>query len=359
MNIELINQMLINFDNIPKLKERKPTYLEIAGFPHYENVISNILAFFIETKEMHKLEDLFIKSIIECYFNTEIGNEKIITQSVSREVLTEKNKRIDILIETEKEIICIENKIFADLYNDLEEYSNHVLRIKETDKKIINIVLSMNKINDELMTNGFKNITYKELFEKIEKYLGTYISYTNSEYFKYLLDLKFTIKNLYGEEKMDQKTKEFFIENWERINELKIELNKLEKEIEDKAKKIRSALDLKENGITTNWIYQRRCVVHDIKIDEKNIVAIDYYLELKEPYCNIFIRKGEKILLYKIKKYIDEKFKKDYEISFKEDRISIKSKEYLTFDTDEIKVAFFIKEIVDIIEKNKDSIANI
>ena len=46
---------------------RQKNYFEVAGFPHYENVASSILAFFFDTNEEHGLRDLWIRSLMECY----------------------------------------------------------------------------------------------------------------------------------------------------------------------------------------------------------------------------------------------------------------------------------------------------
>jgi len=360
MNIKLIEEMLLKFKSIPKIKEKKPTFLEIAGFPHYENVISNIVSFFVDTTEAHGLEDLLIKSILEAAKPEKIIDYKIVTTSVQREVITKNNKRIDILIETEDEIICIENKIFADLYNDLSEYAKYVSSNNTLKKDEVNIVLSMDKVNSNLLTDNFINITYQELFEKINENIGHYISYINSDYLKYLLDFKFTITNLYGGEKMDKEIKEFFSKNWDTILELKNEMNKLENIIKEKAEKIRQLIDLSENKYTSNWIFEKRCVVHDIKLDEKTIIAIDYYTELQEPYFKIFIRKGKSVeRLNIIKEILEENIEKEYNISLKTfdiKGICIKNSKSLTFDTDERSIAQFIKKLVNAIEEKKERI---
>ena len=40
-------------EKIPKIKKRPKTFLGIAKQPHYENVLSNIYAFFFDIKEEH------------------------------------------------------------------------------------------------------------------------------------------------------------------------------------------------------------------------------------------------------------------------------------------------------------------
>ncbi len=50
-----------------EIKTRVKTFFDVSGFPHYENVISNILAFFFDVNEEHGLKDLWLKSLFECY----------------------------------------------------------------------------------------------------------------------------------------------------------------------------------------------------------------------------------------------------------------------------------------------------
>lgn len=60
--VELNAKIEQTITNLPELKKQHHSILEIAGFPHYENVISNLLAFYFDFEEIHGLQDLFIKS---------------------------------------------------------------------------------------------------------------------------------------------------------------------------------------------------------------------------------------------------------------------------------------------------------
>ena len=81
------------------VKEKAKTFFDVAGYPHYENVISNILAFFFNTREEHGLKDLWLKSLLDCYnykakMNICLGE----FEDIEREHSTEENKRLDIII---------------------------------------------------------------------------------------------------------------------------------------------------------------------------------------------------------------------------------------------------------------------
>ena len=50
--IQYISKLLVDFQRIPKRK-RNRTFMEISGYPHYENVCNNILKFNINPKNEH------------------------------------------------------------------------------------------------------------------------------------------------------------------------------------------------------------------------------------------------------------------------------------------------------------------
>ena len=112
-----------------------PTLMDIARFPHWENVYSNILAFVLNTEEAHGFGPLFIRSIIAAYrsncpvisWREDIHNFECVeaTDRVEREARTTKGKRIDILVECADFLVCVENKIRIDLNNPLDEYREH------------------------------------------------------------------------------------------------------------------------------------------------------------------------------------------------------------------------------------------
>jgi hypothetical protein len=85
--------------------------MEIVGYPHYENVCSNFLAFFFDPEGPHGLGSLFLDTLVGA-----IGIEGVEeglggNVSVEREVFTGAGNRIDILIKSDSHAVLIENKI--------------------------------------------------------------------------------------------------------------------------------------------------------------------------------------------------------------------------------------------------------
>ena len=190
-------------------KQSPPTLIEITGYQTKENLYSNILAFFLQTDAAHGMGDLVVSSLLEA---VDIETDDVNVSKVKKEYTTDQGKRIDLLIETSRYIIGIENKINAGAYNDFEEYSKTINTLAKKDsgssdeRKPVCILLSL---FEQEKHEDFIPITYKEFFEKIEKNLGKYTTDAHPEYLQFLLHFIKTIRNLTIKNKLDKKMKEF------------------------------------------------------------------------------------------------------------------------------------------------------
>ena len=62
----MFDKLLLEFQSIARNQDKSDeTFFEICGFPHYENVISNVLTFFFDDQNPHNLNGLLIKSLLE------------------------------------------------------------------------------------------------------------------------------------------------------------------------------------------------------------------------------------------------------------------------------------------------------
>lgn len=205
--------LLNNFKDISDKNIRNDiNFFDVAGYPHYENVVSNILSFYFDTNAEHNMKDLWIKSLIKIYNKKEHKKEyagSIETTGVERETNAD-NKRIDLLMVANEFLIVIENKIYAgDDYNPFDYY--HILakrRVEENrlnDKNIIEILLSLddrgNK-DDEERGYHFVNIRYDELFDEVKNNIGQYVVDANEKWTIYMNELINNITNLMVDSKM-------------------------------------------------------------------------------------------------------------------------------------------------------------
>lgn len=218
-------ELLREFESLPDISKN---IFDITGYPHYENVSSNILAFYLNPNNEHGLGNLLYSSLM----NLSCGNESqpdII--QIDREVSTKKG-RLDIVIETDNQIIGIENKLWARLDNDLDDYSAALDERAKPNRDAIKIILSLRK---EQKNSGFVCITYEKLFEKIKERLGNYVSTSSQKWLLYFVDFMNAIENMKGGTIMELTEKDrFFITNNERINTLFNDRNKLMSKLENR-----------------------------------------------------------------------------------------------------------------------------
>jgi hypothetical protein len=157
-------------NDLKSLPEPRRTFMEIMKTHKSEVHLANLLAFFFRSEEKHGLGKIFLEALFETgtyQINRNLDNTKkalidqawkikdnglvgfssfkieeskkdsyldstSIIQAISEEITkntiekADKKKRIDILLETDKCVVCIEFKIDHELNNPLEAYQNHI-----------------------------------------------------------------------------------------------------------------------------------------------------------------------------------------------------------------------------------------
>jgi hypothetical protein len=212
-------------DAAPEVQTHRPTFLQIAGFPHYENVCSNILKFYFDpANKIHGLNDLLLKSLFQLIPGAaELSTNEHI--EVKREITTTTG-RIDLVINATTWVVAIENKVKHLLNNDLNEYSTF-LNSKYPNKKIFKIVLS---IREEVPApkSGFINITYDKYIKSIEENDKTELYHRTSDYGIFFRHFILSVKHFYQSIYMTTEEITFLIKNEDNIaavNELERRLN--------------------------------------------------------------------------------------------------------------------------------------
>lgn len=164
--MENLSEIESFFKTLPQLPTREHTSFDIAGYPHYENVISNYYEFFFTKDEKHELGVLFLKALLSL-FPTQwiVPPELELGYTVKREETTEENGRRDISIrcnnvdESVGTAIVIENKIYHSLINNLKDYKN-------TGKKnTFCVVLSLNTLKTQ--EDKVVCITHHDLLNRV------------------------------------------------------------------------------------------------------------------------------------------------------------------------------------------------
>jgi hypothetical protein len=230
--------------NLPELKKQHYSILEIAGFPHYENVISNLLAFYFDFEEMHGLQDLFIKSL---FSSLNLSKEYTRSENINvyKEVSTHKNKRIDLVIELDEYAIAIENKVFHTLKNPLNEYENY-LKSTYPDKKHIGIILSIHPVKLKARS-FFKSILYHKYCQSLSRQLGTYITVSNNFHASFVTDFITTLNNLKKDSIMNNEVIEYMSNHYDEFVKVQEIFTTYFKEVHQKINTVEKTLNLKKH----------------------------------------------------------------------------------------------------------------
>ena len=210
-----LKSLLNSFNLLPHEASQK-TYMDVAGYPHYENVVSNVLAFYLDPKEEHGLGDLVLTSLLRVLGSETAGATHI---DVVREHDTPKGGRLDLLIKGEGFTIGIENKIYASVYNDLADYGAAIdwaaNRADMSAHHCHKVVLSLRK--EAGLTSGFKCVTHDMLWTDVQTHFGHYAAKGQAKWVIYLLDFIQNMAHL-GEGTMGlNQNDQFFIDNHTEI----------------------------------------------------------------------------------------------------------------------------------------------
>ena len=277
-----------------------PTLMEIAGFPQWENVYSNILAFLLNSEQVHGFGPLFIRSIMAIYSSRcpdgwpkkGLDPESVqATEKVERETSTATNNRIDILIECEDFVVCIENKIWSGLHNDLGEYREHCkTRCDGNPERVVGIVLSPHDVsNPSLRAHRFVSITYGDLVDDVRRRIGSYIGSHNTRYQYLLFDFleqaeRFSRTNTMSDDQ--RKFLEFWRKNVEKINNIQSMCDAMKRDLVARNKaqahidQCKDRLTERENEVFKTRIYTGNVSVFDLA-DDGRIEGCGLFLDVE------------------------------------------------------------------------------
>jgi hypothetical protein len=217
----------------------------IGGRGHYENPISDLLAFFLDVHEIHGFGDLVLRSLNEAAGLSSDDIDLIATPQ--REVQTTDEKRIDILFEGERYVTMIENKIRHWAANPFGSYDAY-LNEKYHNKRINRVLLSIRK---ETPPEGWVSLTYKNLLARIRENLGDYI--IKNPYSKWLVLFREFLLNIEQECEPDPMTNErfeFAYKNYQAIYELqKIAIGYIDELLKRGLDAIRLDSDTEESAV--------------------------------------------------------------------------------------------------------------
>lgn len=288
--------LLERFRRVPAPGVASPTLLEIAGYPHLENVCSNILAFFLHPKGPHGLGTLFIDALLSASCKSDVGRVCSDRVSVRREETTRHGNRVDIVVESDAFVMEIENKIYASELNPFADYAAHASALAGPGRAQIKVLLTLSP-SSSTPDHGFVNVTHAEFTASVRRLLGNFVANANTRYLVYMLDYLRTMEGLQMRETIDDAFLGFVASNESEIDRLLTSLRVLREELRRKTSALAEMIDARTLSNVNQWFWRegwspRDIVVHDVALKSGLVVAVDTILSASGWEVQFFARRG-------------------------------------------------------------------
>ena len=270
--------LLHAFQSLPATTVER-TFMEVSGYPHYENVCSNILRFFLDPTAEHGLRDMLLSSFLAMAGRGDISVPPDV--SISREYPADDQKRIDLVVACDSFVLGVENKIFHWEANDFRNYGRVLDRIGR-GKETIKVVLCL-RTNPSLpaLEGDFVRYQYEQLWGCVRSKLGGYLQQANPKWVTFLLEFMATTTRLSATNMELTKNDHFFIENDSEIEKMIGERNAFLGRLNQKVATLLPAVCAMEEVKRLNrrpWVYARNCLVLDYSVEQSYEIAFDLYI---------------------------------------------------------------------------------
>lgn len=187
----------------------------IGGRGHYENPITDLLAFFINPNEEHGFGVLFLKSLFESAHLTPPLLQ--LTLSPDRERSTDQGNRLDLFLVGDDWLLVVENKVWHQATNPFDDYVQYA-RASYTEKTPYFILLS---VREEKPPTGWHTVTWRTYVDQIKKNVGEYLTTTgNVKWHVIMREFLLNIESECGGGSMSDARIEFVRNNYEAIREM-------------------------------------------------------------------------------------------------------------------------------------------
>jgi PD-(D/E)XK nuclease superfamily len=263
----LNENFLSGLEKLPPPQNQQQTFMEIAGYPHFENVCSNILQFYLTPTNEHGFGRLLLDSLVMLIDRDLVADEQNI--EVWREVRTSENKRIDLVVVSGNYIIGIENKVLAKVNNPFCDYTMYLNSLSGDSKKVYKILLSLNAEKESIELCGFKPVTYNSFLNKIEEQFESYSQKAPNEHLVFLKDFIQTMRNLQKQSKVDSQRLKYFQDKDDDIKILLTEIAVLREDMRMKLKQLEQLIIIELeifNHFTEQWFWTHPTFVGDMII---------------------------------------------------------------------------------------------
>lgn len=191
----------------------------ICGRGHYENPISDLLAFFIDPSEEHRFDDLFLTSLFEAAGLTPPTGP--CDPPPTREECTNQGNRIDLVVEGEDWVLVIENKIRHQVINPLDDYVDHMVeRTKNLEGENRHFVILCVREQKPKPT-GWHTVTWRSYVDRIKQNFASRLTEPRNMKWQVIMrEFLLNIEQECGDEIMDTGRIELVRKNYSTIRDI-------------------------------------------------------------------------------------------------------------------------------------------
>ena len=197
-----------DFDRLD-LELKNPNIFQILKISNNEIRHSNFLSWLLDPNQSHKLGDVFLKRFLREIFSSnkfsEIDQVDVEGMDLSKVDIRREWENIDILVELEDVVVCIENKVLA------KEHSNQLTKYKDIiqrnfpDKYKTFVFLTPDGSDSQNEIDTYEPISYDFIVDSLERILSVYGDSINQQVTNYIKDYIIILKReLLGTDKLTE-----------------------------------------------------------------------------------------------------------------------------------------------------------
>ena len=190
----------------------------ICGRGHYENPISDLLAFFIDSSEEHRFGNLFLSSLFEA---AGIEPAPGACRPPIREECTDRGNRLDLVVEGDGWLLAIENKIRHQVINPLDDYVEHIVgRTPSLDEGSRHFVILCAR-EHKPAPQGWRTVTWRSYVDRIKQNLASRLTEPlNMKWQVIMREFLLNIEQECGDDRVKEERIKFVQSNYKQVVEL-------------------------------------------------------------------------------------------------------------------------------------------
>jgi hypothetical protein len=196
------------------LKLKEPNIFKVLGIDNYEIRHSNFLGWLLNPNDTHGLNNYFLNRFLQDVLldDRAVGVSVVEVPSIDNKKVEIRRewKNIDLLINTENFVVCIENKIWSSENSGQLKKYKRIIENEFPTKKHIFVFLS--PYGDEAsLKNIYINYSYERIIDILESMLNSSSLYLNKSVSGYIRDYLTILKqNLMGNDNVNSLAEELY-----------------------------------------------------------------------------------------------------------------------------------------------------